>query len=208
MKTTWMLWMVVAALAMVATGASAQERPAAPPAGIDQERPLPPADGMGEADGVDGLGLLLMDAEGEAAQAPGAPGMRGRMARGPQRGRLADLHKQLNLTDEQKTKIADVHDKTERATIPIQGNLEIAHLDLRKLMRAEKPDAKAIDAQIDRIAGLRASLQKTHVAGMLEVRGLLTPAQQKTLRESGLGLMMGRGMHGGPRMRGGRAMRM
>ena len=207
MKTKWVVWMVVAALVLVTTGARAQERPAAPPPGIDQERPQRP-EGPGETDAADGLGLLLMDAEAEPAHTPGVPGMQGRRARGLHRGRLTELHKQLNLTDEQKAKIADVHDKTERATIPIQGNLEIAHLDLRKLMRAEKPDARAIDAQIDKIHGLRASLQKTHVAGMIEVRGLLTPAQQKTLRESGLGFIMGRGMHGGPRMRGGRVMRM
>ena len=106
----------------------------------------------------------------------------------------------LNLTDEQQSKLADIRDRQARAAIPIQGDLRIASLDMHKLMRAEQPDARAIDAQIDRISSLRASLQKLHVAGMLEARSVLTPAQQKIMREHGVG-PMGRGMHGGPGMR-------
>jgi Spy/CpxP family protein refolding chaperone len=200
MKTKWMVWVAVIALAAMPPAVRAQERSEAVPPG--EERHLPPgeADDIGEPDAMGGLGMLLMAAPppGDAAHGPGP---------GSPRGRRADLYQQLNLTDDQKTKIADVRDRTERAAIPIRGNLEVGQLDLRKLMRAEKPDAKAIDAQIDKNAGLRASLQKARVAGMLEVRGLLTPAQQKTLRESGIGQRMGRGHRGPGRMRVGRMMR-
>jgi len=111
-----------------------------------------------------------------------------------------ELREQLNLTDDQKSKLADIRDRQVRAAIPIEADLRIAGLDLRKLLRAERPNQQAIDAQIDRVAGLRARLQKSHVASMLEARAVLTPAQQKLLREH-RGGMMGRGMHGGPRMR-------
>ena len=203
MKTRWMVWAVVLVMgfAVVPMAAGAQERPESPPAGV--ERDGPPAepgdlDSPGDLDDLDGLGLMLMPVAAPAGHGPGRGGMR-----------RAELHKQLNLTDDQKTKIADLRDKRERASIPIQGDLKVAHLDLRKLMRADKPDQRAIDAQIDRIAGLRGSLQKAHVAGMLEVRAVLTPAQQKILRESGHDLM-GRGMRmrGGAGMHGGRGMRM
>lgn len=201
MKTRWMVWTVVAAigLAWVPASASAQEGQEGPPAGLEHGQHGPPAvhgdpGDPGDLGDLDGLGLMLMP-----------------VGHGPGRGgtRRAELHKQLNLTDDQKTKIADLRDKRERASIPIQGDLKVAHLDLRKLMRADKPDQRAIDAQIDRMAALRGSLQKAHVAGMLEVRAVLTPAQQKILRESGHQLMMGRGMRmrGGHGMHGGRAMR-
>lgn len=107
-----------------------------------------------------------------------------------------DLRKQLNLTEEQRTKLADIHDRSARASIPIQGDIKIAGLDLRKLVRADKPDQRAIDAQIDKMAGLRAKLQKSHIASMLEARSVLTPEQRKILRDARPG-MGGRGMHRG-----------
>lgn len=90
--------------------------------------------------------------------------------------------------------------------IPVQSDLRIASLDLRKLMRADRPDPRAIDAQIDRIASLRATLHKAQVASMLDARALLTPAQQKLMRERHLG-MMGH-MRDGHRRRGGPGTRM
>ena len=118
-----------------------------------------------------------------------------------------ELGEKLNLSDDQRTKLADIHDRQERAAVPIHGDLRVASLDLRKLMRADKPDLRTIDAQIDRIASLRASLHKARVAGMLEARAVLTPAQQKLMREHH-GRMMGRGMHEGHGRRGGLGMGM
>jgi Spy/CpxP family protein refolding chaperone len=125
------------------------------------------------------------------ASPPGSSGMRG-MGRGG--AAREELRNRLNLTDEQQTKLADIRDRSARAAIPIQGDLRIAALDLRKLVRADKPDPRAIDAQIDKIAGLRGKLQKSRMAGMLEARSVLTPEQQKILRDARPGMGTGRGM--------------
>jgi Spy/CpxP family protein refolding chaperone len=211
MKAKWMSWSMAVALSLAAIAATAlaQERPA----------PGPREDAAGEERGVDdledldGLDLLLAadvaprpgrDQGGAGAQGPGrrrGPGM----GHGGPAG--AEFREKLNLSDDQKAKLADIRDRHERAGIPIHGDLRIASLDLRKLMRADKPDPRAIDAQIDRIASLRASLQKSRVAGMLEARAVLTPAQQKLMREH-RGGMMGHGMHEGRGRRGGPGMRM
>jgi len=222
MTAKWMAWSVVAVLCLAPPAglAQAQERPAPGPGAITEgpgEAPgeLPdgaPGDpgGMDELDGLD----LLLAADVAAGSGPGpggamgsgaggmGPGGRGGpgMGRGPGGMGGEDLRAKLNLTEEQQSKLADIRDRQARAAIPIQADLRIAGLDLRKLMRADKPDQRAIDAQIDRIAGLRASLQKSHIAGMLEARAVLTLAQQKLLREHHSGLM-GRGMRGGPGMR-------
>jgi Spy/CpxP family protein refolding chaperone len=139
--------------------------------------------------GHDMPGMDGMDLEEE-----GGPGPEDGMSRDP------EVQKKLNLSDDQRTRLADIRDRQTRAAIPIRSDLEIAGLDLRKLMRADKPDQKAIDAQIDKMAGLRARLQKSRVASMLEARAVLTPAQQKTLREArprmGRGMRGHRGMHG------------
>lgn len=201
MNAKWMRWSLAIALgcAMAAAAALAQERPAPEPGedppGLEQE-----ADHHDEAGALDELLAADVGADG----ADGA--MRHGMRRGPGMGRRgparAALREKLNLTDAQKERLADIRDRHARAAIPIQGDLRVAGLDLRKLMRADKPDQRAIDAQIDRIASLRASLQKARVAGQLEARAVLTPAQQKIMRES-RGGRMGPGRMGerGPRAR-------
>lgn len=213
MRAKWMVWVAVLALGLPAAAgaARAQDRPAAPAIGAGDDRPAPHevadvGDPMWDLDELDLLLAAGVEPDADAAQGPGAPagpGMRG-MGRG--RAGVAELRRQLNLTDEQQTKLADIRDRATRAAIPIQGDLRIAGLDLRKLVRVDKPDQRAIDAQIDKIAGLRARLQKSRVASMLEARSVLTPAQQKMLRDARPGMMMGPGMrrwggmHGDPGM--------
>jgi len=211
MKAKWMIWSVAVALglAAIAATAPAQERPVPGP----REDAAGDERGVDDLEDLDGLDLLLAadvaprpgrDQGGPGARGPGMRGGRGMGHRGPAG---AEFREKLNLSDDQKAKLADIRDRHERAGIPIHGDLRIASLDLRKLMRADKPDPRAIDAQIDRIASLRASLQKSRVAGMLEARTVLTPAQQKLMRDH-RGGMMGHGMHEGHGRRGGPGMRM
>jgi Spy/CpxP family protein refolding chaperone len=185
MKAKWTLWVAVVALGLAAGAVSsrAQGRPEGPAPG-----PESPAAGMEQGHDMPGMDGMGLDEEGGPGPGDGT-------------GRDPEMQKKLNLSDDQRTKLADIRDRQTRAAIPIRSDLEIAGLDLRKLMRAEKPDQKAIDAQIDKMAGLRARLQKSRVASMLEARAVLTPEQQKTLRESRPG--MGRGMHGRRGMHGG-----
>lgn len=199
------VWMVGATMVMIGAlvGTALAEEPPAPPAGGAVDRT--PAAGDLEApqplEDMDGLDLLLA-AHGRGGRGPG-----GGMGPGRNGGRRMDgeggaaLHERLQLSDDQRSKLADIHDRRQRAAIPVQADLKVASLDLRKLMRADRPDARAIDAQIDRIASLRATLQKAHVAGMMEARTVLTPAQRKLMREHHEG-MRGRHRPGGPGMRG------
>ena len=62
------------------------------------------------------------------------------------------------------------------------ASVQLAALDLRKMMRADKPDVGTIERQIDKVASLRAALTKNRVTGMLEARALLTPEQLEKLR--------------------------
>ena len=201
----WMRWSMAVAvsLAAIAAAALAQDHPVPGPRedAVGDER------GVDDLEDLDGLDLLLAaDIAPEAGRGAGGPGARGAgMHGGPGMGH--ELGEKLNLSDDQRTKLADIHDRHERAAIPIHGDLRVASLDLRKLMRADKPDLRTIDAQIDRIASLRASLHKARVAGMLEARAVLTPAQQKLMREHH-GRMMGRSMHEGHGRRGGLGMGM
>lgn len=105
----------------------------------------------------------------------------------------------LKLSDDQKSKLEDVHYRHQKKAIEIRAELGLANLELHRLMRAETPGQRAIDAQIDRVSAMRASLQKARVASMLETRALLTPEQRKLWREHhGPGMRRGGMMHGGP----------
>lgn len=202
MQTTWRNWSLAVALGLALTAATAlaQERPA--PA-AREEVPGEEA-AVDDAEDLTGLDLLAADVGPGERRGPDGPGARGPgLRRGGPGG--AEFREKLNLTDAQKSRLADIRDRQERASIPVQGDLRIASLDLRKLMRAEKPDQRAIDAQIDRVASLRATLHKGRVASMLEAREVLTPAQQKLMKEHRGGMMGhmrdGHRRHGGPGMR-------
>jgi Spy/CpxP family protein refolding chaperone len=101
-------------------------------------------------------------------------------------GGLERLH-ELDLSPEQKTKLMGIHDRQQRLAIQKQADVRLAELDLRQMLRDEKPDKMKIDAQIDKLARLRADLQKSRVAALLEARTVLTPEQLKKWREGPAG---------------------
>jgi Spy/CpxP family protein refolding chaperone len=119
--------------------------------------------------------------------------------RGPRGG--GEAFERLDLTDAQREKLAEVRDKHRRAAVPIEGDLKLARMDLEKLMRSEKPDANAVSRQVDKISNLRGQLMKNRLTGLIEAKAVLTPEQQKKLKDMrGPG---GRGMRGMRGMRGG-----
>ncbi len=119
----------------------------------------------------------------------GGPGM-GRGMRHP-----GMMFAMLDLSDAQKARMRDIHERAARTQIQARADMQIAQMDMRKLMRAEKPDQAAINAQIDKMAQMRAGMQKTRVATMLEARAQLTPEQLKKMQAMHeKGPMM---MHGG-----------
>lgn len=152
---------------------------------VDGPFTLPEEDfmGLGEPGGGDGMERHLVMRYG-----PG--GGRGRgmgmglgghgMGMGPEFGMR--LHA-LDLTDQQKTKIEAVHERAQRKNIQSRADLQVAQLDLRKLLRAENPDRRAIESQIDRVSALQAGMQKANLGVMFETRALLTEAQKKQLQE-------------------------
>jgi len=108
-------------------------------------------------------------------------GQRGFAMRRFERRRL--LMRELDLTAEQREKIAGIRERQAKKAIHARADIQVAAMDLRRLMRAERPDKVAIERQIDTIARMRADLHKSQVESMLEERSVLTPEQQKKLRE-------------------------
>lgn len=122
--------------------------------------------------GMGGPGMHGMQGGG---MGPGGPGMRGAMMH----ARWA----QLGLSDAQNERLRAIHEAHARKAIQMRADLQIVKLDMAKLMRADKPDAGAINAQIDRMARMRADAAKARVGVMLEARTVLTAEQLQKLKE-------------------------
>ena len=119
-------------------------------------------------------------ASDRAWMGPGGPGVRGPgMER---RMRHAGLMRELDLSKEQRDKIADLREKQQRSAIRSRADLQVARLDLRRMMRADKPDRAAINRQIDHMTQLRSDMEKARVAMMLDMRSVLTPEQLEKAR--------------------------
>ena len=178
MKRTMRLVLVLGRLSagLAARAARAQEPEVFP----DEPGPWAALDEDDAGPGMDHGAMAHDPGMGGFGMHGGPMGRGGRFMHG---GMGPALLGQLDLTAEQREKMRAAHEREQRKAIQARADIQLARLDLRKLMQAEKPDARAIDAQIDKIATMRASLQKSHVATMLEFRASLTSEQQKKLRE-------------------------
>jgi len=104
----------------------------------------------------------------------------------------------LDLSDAQRDKLRDLHEAQARKGVQRRADIQLARLDLHKLMRAEKVDVGAVNTQIDRIARLRAEGMKAAFETHLQARALLTPEQLKKFRSGPAhGGGMGRDMRDG-----------
>ena len=207
MKTSRMQWMMLcAALALPMTAWAQHGQSPAPSAPSAPQAPHGPEDSDQEFDelvamGDDGGSWFAEGDEG----GPGGdmhrmakPGMR----RGPGRhGAGMGFHMRkanLDLTDAQREKMRDLHEAAMRKNIQRKADLEIARMDLHKLMRADAPSAQSVNTQIDKIAKMRADAEKAHFDTFLQARALLTPEQLKKLKEppapgGGKGMKMNHG---------------
>lgn len=83
-----------------------------------------------------------------------------------------------DLSDEQEAQITELHNAHYAEVKTLKADLAILRAEKRKLMIADSPNAKAIDAKIDEMSEIQTQIQKKRVAHHLAVRNLLTPEQK------------------------------
>jgi Spy/CpxP family protein refolding chaperone len=71
--------------------------------------------------------------------------------------------------------------------------MELRHIELRELLRADNPDHDAIMQKLDEVNALRGKMEKQHVETLLSARSVLTPEQLKKVKA----FMENRGAGGG-----------
>ncbi len=89
----------------------------------------------------------------------------------------------LNLTDAQRQKLRDLHEAQARKAVQRRADMQLARMDLHKLMREDKPNTASVNMQIEKLARLHAEGLKSMFDTQLQAKALLTPEQLKQLKD-------------------------
>jgi len=88
----------------------------------------------------------------------------------------------LGLTDQQSDSLRKIVIDTETFTITTGAAVAVNGLELRELLRADKPDRAAVMAKGDAISKSTSDLISHYLDAMLAAKAILTPEQQKMIR--------------------------
>jgi Spy/CpxP family protein refolding chaperone len=154
--------------------------PGGSPAGADVEGPED-GDGIERMDGPDAWDQMGMGPAGLAVPYGRGGGARGLRMRGMAERRL-EMAKQLDLSAEQRHRMESIRDRQQRFLIEQRSKLELARLDLRAMLRGDAPSRASLEAKVDEISRLQAQTRKARLDAMLDLRGVLTPEQQRKLK--------------------------
>jgi Spy/CpxP family protein refolding chaperone len=138
------------------------------------------------------IALMAFSAASVFAMGPGGPGPGfGPGFCGPAHG---EWMRHLKLSPEQQEKILNIKQQFEKDTLPIRQDLEKKHFELRQLWKADKPNQAAIESKMHEMVPLKVTLRMKMRAMRDAIMNVLTPEQQKQLKES----FHGRRGHFGP----------
>jgi hypothetical protein len=146
------------------------------------------------------VALLLSTSSLLAQQGPNHSMMKGKRD-GAQMGNMSRIP---NLSEEQKSMIKELHIAHYKETQPIKNQLQELKARQKSLSTADKPDIKAINANIDDITKLQNKLMKSRAAMHQQVRALLNDEQKMWFDQHGKRAEFQKGHHG--MMRGKRGM--
>jgi len=117
-----------------------------------------------------------------APQAQQQQGQRGRAWRQGRRNGIRAVFRGVNLTAQQKEQIKAISQKYAQRARPIRQSLRPAMQEMRAAR--QKGDQNAARAVFERVKPQREQLQQLRQQELNEVRGLLTPDQQKTFDQN------------------------
>lgn len=87
----------------------------------------------------------------------------------------------LNLTDQQADSLRKIIVGTETFTIKTGADIAVDSIDVRELLRADKPDRAAVMSKGEEISKATSQLINHYLDAMLAAKAVLTPAQQRMI---------------------------
>ena len=94
---------------------------------------------------------------------------------------LAEGIQGLGLTDDQMTRLRDICMDFRKTQIRLTGDIEIAQIDLQRMLVQDVVDAQKAERQVGEINKLQGDLQITMVRSLLAARNVLTPEQRRAI---------------------------
>jgi len=88
----------------------------------------------------------------------------------------------LSLTDEQTERLRQIAVDAEKSRVQTGSELAVRGIELRELLRADKPDRDAVMKKVQEISQLRGQMMRQGIDGLLAAKTVLTPEQQQKLR--------------------------
>jgi len=89
----------------------------------------------------------------------------------------------LGLTNEQVDRLRKIAVDEEKASVRTRAEMQVEGIELRELLRAENTDRQAVLKKVEQISNLRAEMMKQNVGALLDAKAVLTPEQQKKIRD-------------------------
>jgi len=91
----------------------------------------------------------------------------------------------LDLSNEQREKIASVREENRRKNWDTMGQLRSEQFKLRQMYYADKIDPAAVSEQQKKVDDLRRQMLKSQVEARNQIAAILTPEQRKQFRQFG-----------------------
>ena len=89
----------------------------------------------------------------------------------------------IALSSEQRQAITEAMGETQKQLVDLQWQFESASKKLNDMLGAPTIDETAALAEADRVMNLELQMKKTHLALLIRIKKILTPAQQTKLHE-------------------------
>jgi len=111
---------------------------------------------------------------------------------------------EVNLSEEQKQKLAQIRRQAAKERIRLHADQQIARLELQEMLQADQPNQAILDRKIEQLSGLHSQLAKNRLQSTIASRSVLTKEQRMAMRQK-MGKRMAK-MHG-PKMHGQKRMK-
>ena len=95
----------------------------------------------------------------------------------------ADVRAKIGISDEQADQLRKIMTDTEIFTIQTGASIAVDSIQLKELLRPDKPDKAAVMSKGDEISKATSALISHYLGAIVEAKTILTPEQQKKLSE-------------------------
>jgi hypothetical protein len=92
------------------------------------------------------------------------------------------VRESLGLSDAQARRLREIIVNTEKASVKTRADMAVRGIELRELLRVDKPDRETVMKKVGEISALREQVMKDHINALLEAKTVLTHEQQIKIR--------------------------